>query len=128
MKKHNPHTPIMMREAMDTEPRVFARYGMDKDPLTTDCQNRLKKEYGLTIDGNAEFGKEKQEALSGEFGSNQLGDLIANYLPTRPVGAADRRTDHESGEGVLIILGCSVLHPIPRAWCHTYLTHLHLYL
>ncbi len=27
MKKHNPHTPIMMREAAGTEPRVFARYG-----------------------------------------------------------------------------------------------------
>ncbi|KAA8893170.1 NADH-ubiquinone oxidoreductase 105 kDa subunit [Sphaerosporella brunnea] len=38
MKKHNPHTPILIREASGTEPRVFARY---------------------------EFGKEKQEALSG---------------------------------------------------------------
>ena len=28
MKKHNPTTPIMMREALDIEPRVFARYGM----------------------------------------------------------------------------------------------------
>lgn len=28
MKKNNPHTPIMMREALGTEPRVFARYGM----------------------------------------------------------------------------------------------------
>lgn len=27
MKKHNPHTPIMMREAAGTEPQVFARYG-----------------------------------------------------------------------------------------------------
>jgi hypothetical protein len=27
MKKHNPHTPILMREASGTEPRVFARYG-----------------------------------------------------------------------------------------------------
>ncbi|KAJ5542810.1 NADH dehydrogenase (complex I) alpha subcomplex subunit 2 [Penicillium sp. DV-2018c] len=38
MKKHNPQTPIMMREAAGTQPRVFARYA---------------------------FGKEKQEALSG---------------------------------------------------------------
>ncbi|KAJ5698979.1 hypothetical protein N7462_000984 [Penicillium macrosclerotiorum] len=38
MKKHNPHTPIMMREASGTQPRVFARY---------------------------ELGKEKQETLSG---------------------------------------------------------------
>ncbi|CAI7650723.1 unnamed protein product [Penicillium glandicola] len=38
MKKHNPETPIMMREAAGTQPRVYARYA---------------------------FGKEKQEALSG---------------------------------------------------------------
>ncbi|GAB1217349.1 NADH dehydrogenase, alpha subcomplex, subunit 2 [Aspergillus terreus] len=38
MKKHNPHTPILMREAVGTVPRVYARYG---------------------------FGQEKQEALMG---------------------------------------------------------------
>ena len=27
MKKNNPHTPIMLREALDTQPRVFTRYG-----------------------------------------------------------------------------------------------------
>ncbi|KAJ5612248.1 hypothetical protein N7510_005442 [Penicillium lagena] len=79
MKKHNPHTPIMMREAMDTEPRVFARYGMDKDPLKTDCQNRLKKEYGLTMDEYAEFGKEKQEALSG-LSEQQIEERITNLV------------------------------------------------
>ncbi|KAK4507652.1 hypothetical protein PRZ48_001387 [Zasmidium cellare] len=26
MKKNNPHTPIMIREAMGIEPRVYARY------------------------------------------------------------------------------------------------------
>ncbi|QSS63158.1 NADH-ubiquinone oxidoreductase [Histoplasma capsulatum] len=32
MKKNNPFIPIMMREALDTEPRVFARYGLtDKE-------------------------------------------------------------------------------------------------
>ncbi|PYH91894.1 NADH dehydrogenase, alpha subcomplex, subunit 2 [Aspergillus ellipticus CBS 707.79] len=38
MKKHNPYTPILMREAAGTVPRVYARYG---------------------------FGNEKQEALAG---------------------------------------------------------------
>lgn len=38
MKKNNPHTPIMLREALGTEPRVFTRY---------------------------DYGKEKQELLSG---------------------------------------------------------------
>lgn len=28
MKKNNPYTPIMLRGAQGTEPRVFARYGM----------------------------------------------------------------------------------------------------
>lgn len=28
MKKHNPHTPILIREAAGTLPRVYARYGM----------------------------------------------------------------------------------------------------
>ena len=29
MKKNNPHVPIMMREALGIEPRVYARYGMN---------------------------------------------------------------------------------------------------
>jgi NADH dehydrogenase (ubiquinone) 1 alpha subcomplex subunit 2 len=28
MKKHNPHTPIMIREALGVEPKVYARYGV----------------------------------------------------------------------------------------------------
>jgi hypothetical protein len=28
MKKNNPHTPIMLRDAAGTAPRVYARYGM----------------------------------------------------------------------------------------------------
>lgn len=27
MKKNNPHTPIMVREAAGVEPKVYARYG-----------------------------------------------------------------------------------------------------
>lgn len=27
MKKNNPHTPILIREALDVEPKVWARYG-----------------------------------------------------------------------------------------------------
>ncbi|KAJ5600509.1 NADH-ubiquinone oxidoreductase 10.5 kDa subunit [Penicillium hetheringtonii] len=52
MKKHNPHTPIMMREASGTEPRVFARY---------------------------EFGKEKNEALSG-LSDFQIEERITNLV------------------------------------------------
>ncbi|KAJ5772319.1 NADH-ubiquinone oxidoreductase 10.5 kDa subunit [Penicillium odoratum] len=31
MKKHNPHTPILMREASGSVPRVFARYDLGKE-------------------------------------------------------------------------------------------------
>lgn len=30
MKKHNPHTPIMIREASGTEPTVYARFGASR--------------------------------------------------------------------------------------------------
>jgi hypothetical protein len=32
MKKNNPHTPIMLREAAGTQPRVYARYGQSLHP------------------------------------------------------------------------------------------------
>ncbi|TGZ85321.1 NADH-ubiquinone oxidoreductase 105 kDa subunit [Ascodesmis nigricans] len=35
MKKHNPHTPILMREAEGTEARVFARYEFGREQQTT---------------------------------------------------------------------------------------------
>ncbi|KAJ6122089.1 hypothetical protein N7512_004554 [Penicillium capsulatum] len=52
MKKHNPHTPIMMREASGTVPRVFARY---------------------------DLGKEKQEALAG-LSDSQIEERITNLV------------------------------------------------
>ncbi|KAE8372314.1 NADH-ubiquinone oxidoreductase 105 kDa subunit [Aspergillus bertholletiae] len=33
MKKHNPHVPIMMREASGTLPKVYARYAFGKETL-----------------------------------------------------------------------------------------------
>lgn len=36
MKKNNPHTPIMLREAAGTQPRVYARYGQSMHP--EDCE------------------------------------------------------------------------------------------
>ncbi|KAL1999259.1 hypothetical protein VTN02DRAFT_4814 [Thermoascus thermophilus] len=33
MKEHNPYTPILMREALGTEPRVYARYDFGKEKL-----------------------------------------------------------------------------------------------
>lgn len=47
MKKHNPQTPIMMREAAGTQPRVYARYGMTGH-LQTHCVGSLDKRVRLT--------------------------------------------------------------------------------
>ncbi|KAF2083161.1 NADH dehydrogenase, alpha subcomplex, subunit 2 [Saccharata proteae CBS 121410] len=33
MKKHNPHTPIMIREALNVEPKVYARYEFGKEKM-----------------------------------------------------------------------------------------------
>jgi hypothetical protein len=33
MKHHNPHTPIMIREALNTQPRVFARYEFGREKV-----------------------------------------------------------------------------------------------
>ncbi|KAF2430323.1 NADH dehydrogenase, alpha subcomplex, subunit 2 [Tothia fuscella] len=33
MKKHNPHTPIMIREALDIQPKVWARYEFGKEKM-----------------------------------------------------------------------------------------------
>ena len=35
MKKHNPHTPIMIREASGIEPKVYARYEFGKEKMET---------------------------------------------------------------------------------------------
>ncbi|KAL2042729.1 hypothetical protein N7G274_004488 [Stereocaulon virgatum] len=52
MKKNNPHTPIMLREALDTQPRIFARY---------------------------ELGREKQESLSG-LTDKQIEEKVAGLV------------------------------------------------
>ncbi|GAB7359962.1 hypothetical protein MBLNU230_g7487t1 [Neophaeotheca triangularis] len=33
MKHHNPHTPIMIREALNVSPRVFARYEFGREKV-----------------------------------------------------------------------------------------------
>lgn len=55
MKKYNPHTPIMIREALGVEPKVYARYG-------TSINERVGSRL---TSGNPEFAKEKMEALNG---------------------------------------------------------------
>lgn len=54
MKKNNPHTPILLREALGVEPKVFARY---------------------------EYGKEKQESLNG-LSDKEIEDRITKLVKT----------------------------------------------
>ncbi|KAG0645387.1 NADH-ubiquinone oxidoreductase [Hyphodiscus hymeniophilus] len=54
MKKNNPHTPIMIREAAGTQPRVYARY---------------------------EFGKEKSESLAG-LSDKEIEDKVTGLVKT----------------------------------------------
>lgn len=35
MKKHNPHTPILIREASGTEPTLYARYSLSAHDTST---------------------------------------------------------------------------------------------
>ena len=60
MKKNNPHTPIMLREALGYEPRIFARYGTLPD------RSLLHGQHTYAMD--VELGKEKQESLNGKLG------------------------------------------------------------
>ena len=79
MKHHNPHTPIMIREALNTQPRVFARY---------------------------EFGREQVEELSGEFcayskgvakkeGRNEGRESVANPLQEAREREAEEHSSRE---------------------------------
>ncbi|KAI1116591.1 NADH dehydrogenase, alpha subcomplex, subunit 2 [Nemania sp. NC0429] len=52
MKKNNPHTPILMREAAGTIPKVYARY---------------------------EFGKEKSQILEG-LSDKQIEDAVTSLV------------------------------------------------
>ncbi|MCJ1476062.1 hypothetical protein MMC13_004727 [Lambiella insularis] len=54
MKKNNPHTPIMLREALGIEPKVYARY---------------------------EYGREKQESLSG-LSDKEIEDKVTGLVKT----------------------------------------------
>ncbi|KAF3765103.1 glucose catabolic process to ethanol [Cryphonectria parasitica EP155] len=52
MKKHNPSTPIMLREAQGTQPKVYARY---------------------------EFGKEESKSLEG-LSDKQIEDTVTGLV------------------------------------------------
>lgn len=94
MKKNNPHTPIMLREAMGTEPQVFTRYGMRCSFLLKQIHlvsflakigrfvfNFVEEDKGADDIGmmrwETDYGKEKQESLSGKCESTP------SFLPSQ---------------------------------------------
>jgi NADH dehydrogenase (ubiquinone) 1 alpha subcomplex subunit 2 len=56
MKKNNPQTPIMLREAAGTLPKVYARYG---------AYLIARTRYPGADDIITEFGSEKAQSLEG---------------------------------------------------------------
>lgn len=56
MKHHNPHTPILIREALGIEPKIWTRYG------SRSARDRKRVCTNLV---DTEYGKEKMEPLTG---------------------------------------------------------------
>ena len=54
MKKHNPHTPILIREALEVEPKVWTRFG-----------ESVFSPFERRSDVGTGYGKEKSESLAG---------------------------------------------------------------
>lgn len=52
MKKNNPHTPIMLRDAAGTQPRVYARYGEQAASwcCCSSSEDHVLREKVLTLD------------------------------------------------------------------------------
>ncbi len=46
MKKNNPSTPIMLREAQGTLPKVYARYGPSPRHALTQARDRFTDKHG----------------------------------------------------------------------------------
>jgi NADH dehydrogenase (ubiquinone) 1 alpha subcomplex subunit 2 len=86
MKKNNPNTPILIREATGTSPKVWARYG---------------------------YGKEKSETLEGMLQSISGEPRLLTL--NRSVRQGDRRQGHRTSEGRVISRGQSVPYHDPPA-------------
>lgn len=103
MKKHNPHTPILIREAAGTLPRVYARYGMKS------AQQRFNED---TNNSGTGFGREKQEVLLGKQSRITCNWKTLLTRLDRSFGSADRGETHRFGQGVIIAtIPLSYIHP-----------------
>jgi NADH dehydrogenase (ubiquinone) 1 alpha subcomplex subunit 2 len=80
MKKNNPNTPIMLREAAGTQPQVFARYGQSLSLLCISAKHTgVRMEFILT--NGVEFGKEKSESLLG-LSDKEIEDKVTGLVKT----------------------------------------------
>lgn len=67
MKKNNPQTPILLREAAGTLPKIYARYGQDGTPHPPRDDRHIRRHADEVLHGT-EFGVEKSQSLEGEHG------------------------------------------------------------
>jgi len=84
MKKNNPVTPILLRDAQGTLPKVYARFGRFPSVLW----GVLYPDGLLTIVGLAEFGKEKSQSLEGRLPLWRVfgGRTMLTWTMYRPFG------------------------------------------
>lgn len=106
MKKNNPHVPILIREAIGTEPRVFARYGQypwvdGMEPASGRVRvtdgvpwgiRVRQREAGVAGESQRQ-GDREQSHQSGEEGSFLRRQRLL-ITPINPTTHAARRTLH----------------------------------
>jgi len=82
MKKHNPHTPILIREANGTEPTLYARFGASCDIEQTVTEliliYRLWKGEEATVEGS---GRQGDRATS--HGAGAVEDIGQEVISSR---------------------------------------------
>lgn len=89
IKKANPNTPILLREAAGTLPKVYARFGTFSNATFNQrsnsgrARNRLKDgdivDYMLTDTMLPEFGNEKSQSLEG-LTDKQIQDTVSGLV------------------------------------------------
>jgi hypothetical protein len=93
MKKHNPHTPILIREANGTEPTLYARFGA----LHTDGRCRL----GLMIAYRLWQGEKVAAERPGRQGDRTTSHRAGTIEDIRQVATRLRRRCRESKQIIL---------------------------
>lgn len=72
MKKNNPQIPIMLREASNTLPKVYARYGTSLPPLDQSLKEPLTRFV-------PDFGNEKSQSLEG-LSDKQIEETVTSLV------------------------------------------------